>query len=131
MMFAVPTVFFRPDALAGHHVNHPAGNVGTDIAILWKNKSTGGQKATTVLSPDSWHNIYSLHFGTNLLLGTILMAPGAYAFDMEHVRQFLLLQKENPLVEHFSFTWLICWEIETKWGFHGTSGNTGMETSKQ
>jgi len=73
MMFAVPTVFFRPDALAGHHVNHPAGNVGTDIAILWKNKSTGGKRATTVRGLDSWHNIYSLHFGANLPDGAILV----------------------------------------------------------
>ena len=103
MMFAVPTVFFRPDALAGHHVNHPAGNVGTDIAILWKNKSTGGQKATTVLSPDSWHNIYSLHFGTNLLLGTILMAPGAYAFDMETCPTVFVTSKRKSASGTFFF----------------------------
>ncbi len=72
-MCAVPTILCRHDALAGYHVNHPAGNVRTDIAILWKNESTGGKRTTTGRGPDSWHHVHSLHFGANLPDGAILV----------------------------------------------------------
>lgn len=130
-MFAVSTVFRRHNALASHHINHPTGYVGTDIAVLRKNQSIGGKRATAGRSPDSWHNIYSRHLGTNLLLGTILMVPGPCAFGMEACPTVFVTSKRTSASGTFFFHMVICWEIEIKWGFHGTSGNTGMEMSKQ
>ncbi len=96
MMFAIPTVFCRPDALASHHINHPASNVGTDITILRKNKPTGRKKAPTVHSPNSWHNLYSLHFGANLPDGAILIGSGLLVSHAALSNLLILLEQLKP-----------------------------------
>lgn len=76
MMFAVPIVFRRPNALASHHINHSTSNVRADITILRKNKPTNRKKALTLCSPNDWHNLHSHDLATNLSYGAILMGPG-------------------------------------------------------
>lgn len=73
MTSAIPTVLFRHDALAGYHGNHLASHVGTDITILWKNKSTCRKRTTTIRGPDSWRSIPPLHLAANLFDDPILV----------------------------------------------------------
>ena len=96
MTFAVPTVFRRPNALASHHINHPASNVRTDITILRKNKSTGRKKAPTVRSPDSWHNLYFLHFGANLPDGALPVGSGLLASHPALSNLLIILEQLKP-----------------------------------